>query len=392
MYFKLTEQQKLDQERFGLFVKDHIAPFADKWDAEEIFPRVAIEKLASVGFLGAIISEEYGGLNMDPLTFGLLCEEMGKGSISLISLLTVNGMVCQSIMKWGTKQQKEYWLPKLAGGQKIAAFALSEPNVGSDPKSVETTAKLNDKGIFVINGKKKWISCGQIADLYLVIAQCEGGPTAFLLERSNPRLTVNPINGLYGFRSAMLAELIFNDCEVSETSVVGRIGSGFSYVANTALDHGRYCVAWGCVGLGQACLEASLSYTCTRKQFGVCLRKHQLIQQMIANMATNIKAARALCLQAAYLKSINEPDLIMETSIAKYFASKSALEAANDAVQIHGANGCSSEFPVQRYLRDAKITEIIEGSTQIQQIIISQYAYQRFLFESHDKRKNRSNL
>lgn len=385
MNFELTEQQSSTQDKFRAFVKENITPFADEWDRIEAVPNEAISKMALSGFLGATIPKEFYGQEFDPYTFGFLCEELGKGSISLISLLTVHGMVSQAITRWGTDEQKKCWLPKLATGQKLAAFALSEPNIGSDPKNVETIAKQNDNK-FILNGKKKWISCGQIADLFLVIAQCEGRPTAFLVEKSHPGLSITSIKNMYGFRSAMLAELSFNNCEVTEENILGKIGFGFSYVANTALDHGRYCVGWGCVGLGQACLDASLEYTSTRKQFGVQLRKHQLVLQMIADMATNIRAARALCLQAAHLKTINEPDLIMETSIAKYFASKMALEAANNAVQIHGANGCSSEFPVQRYLRDAKITEIIEGSSQIQQLIISQYSYQRFLFSS---RKNR---
>ncbi len=380
MSFCFSKQQCSEQAAFREFVAKNISPFADKWDEEEIFPQDVITKLAQNGFLGAIIPKEYGGLEMDAITFGLLCEEFGKGSISLISLLTVHSMVCQTIIKWGTEEQKKYWLPKLATGEKLAAFAISEPNVGSDPKNIETTVKIGNNGEFILTGKKKWISCGQIADLYLVLAKYEDKPTTFLLPRSSPNLNVTPIKGLYGFRSAMLAELSFDNCSVFEKDIVGRIGFGFSHVANTALDHGRYCVGWGCVGLGQACLEASLSYTAKRKQFGVYLRKHQLIQQMIADMVTEVKAARALCLQAGYLKNQNEPDLIMETSIAKYFASKMAVKAANSAVQIHGANGCSSDYPVQRYLRDAKITEIIEGSSQIQQIIISQYAWHQFLF------------
>ncbi len=385
MSFGFTDEQKNMQAKFRSFVKDNITPFADEWDRTENLPGEAIDKLVKSNFLGATVQKEYGGQGMDIYTFGLLCEELGKGSISLISLLTVHGMVCQSIARWGTETQKKNWLTKLANGQILASFALSEPNVGSDPKSVETIAEPKSNGKFILNGKKKWISCGLIANLYLVFAKCNGGPTAFLLERSNPGLTVKPIKNMYGFRSAMLAELELNNCEVSEEDIVGKIGFGFSYVANTALDYGRYCVAWGCVGLGQACLDASLEYASTRMQFGVALRKHQLISQMIADMATEVRAARALCLQAAYLKSINEPDLIMETSIAKYFASKMAVKAANDAVQIHGANGCCDEFPVQRYLRDAKVTEIIEGSSQIQQLIISQYAYQRFLFSSRKK-------
>jgi len=383
--YGLNEAHLEAQVEFQAFTDKHIDPFADQWDREEIYPQVVIEALAEAGYLGATLSKNYGGSEMDPLTFGLLCEELGKSSFSLISLLTVHSMVCQVITKWGSNKQKEYWLPKLASGKTLAAFALSEPDIGSDPNGVETTVSPIDEESYLLNGKKKWISCGQIADLFLVFAKCEGRLTAFLLNRNIPGFSLKPIQGMYGFRSAMLAELSFDNCRVNKVDIVGKIGFGFSHVGNTALDHGRYCIAWGCIGLGQACLDASLSYATKRKQFGVYLHKHQLIQQMIANMTTNLGAARALCLQAAYLKLRNEPDLIMETSIAKYFASQMALTAANDTVQIHGANGCSSEYSVQRYLRDAKITEIIEGSSQMQQIIISQYAHQNFLFANRQK-------
>lgn len=178
----------------------------------------------------------------------------------------------------------------------------------------------------------------------------------------------------------MLAELHLDNCQIPQENIVGRLGFGFSYVASSALDYGRYSVAWGCVGIAQACLEACIRYTSERKQFGVYLKEHQLIRQMIAEMIANVKAARLLCYQAGYLKDIGEPRAIFETSIAKYFASTMVTKVANDAVQIHGANGCSSEYPVERYLRDAKIMEIIEGSTQIQQITIAEYGYQEYAF------------
>jgi glutaryl-CoA dehydrogenase (non-decarboxylating) len=378
--YGLNEVHLKAQVEFQAFTNRHIDPFADQWDKEETCPQNVIEALAEAGYLGATTSKHYGGSEMDPITFGLLCEELGKSSFSLVSLLTVHGMVCQAIKKWGSNKQQEYWLPKLASGKTLAAFALSEPDFGSDPNGLETTAAPIGKESYLLSGKKKWISCGQIADLFLVFAKCEGYLTAFLLNRNTSGFNIKPLQGMYGFRSAMLAELSFDNCLINKEDIVGKIGFGFSHVGNTALDYGRYCIAWGSVGLGQACLNASLSYATKRKQFGVYLHKHQLIQQMIANMTTNIRAARALCLHAACLKLRKEPDLIMETSIAKYFASRMALNAANDTVQIHGANGCSSEYPVQRYLRDAKITEIIEGSSQMQQIIISQYAHQNFLF------------
>jgi alkylation response protein AidB-like acyl-CoA dehydrogenase len=286
-------------------------------------------------------------------------------------------MVAYALFKWGSKFQKEYWLPKLASGEVIAAFALSEPNVGSDAKSVETTA-MRSGNSYVLNGQKKWITYGQIADVFLVFAQYEDKPSAFLIEKNSPGLSIKPIFGMLGVRASMLAELHLNDCQIPQENLVCRQGFGFSHVASSALDYGRYSVAWGCVGIAQACLEACLQYTSQRQQFGVYLKEHQLIQQMITEMIANVKAARLLCYQAGYLKDIGDPKSIMETSIAKYFASTMATKIANDAVQIHGGNGCSSDYPVQRYLRDAKIMEIIEGSTQIQQITIAEYGYQEY--------------
>lgn len=257
----------------------------------------------------------------------------------------------------------------------MGAFALSEPNIGSDAKHVETIATPTADG-FVLNGQKKWISGGFLADLYLVLAQCEGKPTAFLLKRDTPGLSVELITGMLGFRSAMLAELNLDGCVIPSDNLVGKPGSGFSYIVGTALDHGRLCVGWGSVGLAQACLEACLSYTEERIQFGVPIKNHQLIQQLIADMVTETNAARMLCHGATLSREAGEPEAIMQVSMAKYFASRVAAKAAMDAVQIHGANGCSADYPVQRYMRDGKILEIIEGSSQIQQMLIARYAYQ----------------
>jgi alkylation response protein AidB-like acyl-CoA dehydrogenase len=198
------------------------------------------------------------------------------------------------------------------------------------------------------------------------------------VERDSPGFSVKPITGMLGVRASMLAELFMNDCRIPKDNLVGRVGLGVSHVSSYALDYGRYSVAWGCVGIAQACLEACLEYASERKQFGVYLNEHQLIQQMLTEMITNLDAARLLCFQAGYLKDIGDPRSIMETTIAKYFASTMVTKVANDAVQIHGANGCSSKYRVQRYLRDSKIMEIVEGSTQIQQMTIARYAYQYF--------------
>lgn len=377
MHTELTPQQKTFQAAFRAFVDAEIIPHANRFDQEESTPKKIIEKLAKRGFMGAVLPKEFGGVGMDMITFGLLNEEIGRGCSSLRSLLTVHCMVAHAICKWGSKSQKAYWLPKLASGEVIAAFALSEPNVGSDAKSVETTATPADES-YILNGQKKWITYGQIADVFLVFAQCEGKSSAFLVEKNSPGLGIKPIFGMLGVRGSMLAELHLHNCRISQDNLVGRLGFGFSYVAASALDYGRYSVACGCIGIAQACLEACIRYTSERKQFDVYLKEHQLIRQMITEMIVNVKAARLLCYHAGYLKDIGNPKSIVETAIAKYFASTVATKIANDAVQIHGGNGCSSEYPVQRYLRDAKIMEIIEGSTQIQQITIAESAYQEY--------------
>lgn len=382
MKIELTPEQKQAQAEFRAFVEEEIVPVADQYDREEYTPADLIEKVARQGFLGALIPRECGGTDMDMITFGLLNEEVGRGCSSIRSLLTVHSMVAHALLRWGNKQQKARWLPELASGKSIGAFGLSEPNVGSDAKSIQTTAQP-DGDYYVLNGLKKWTTYGQIADLFLVFAQCDGKVSAFLVHRDTPGFSTQPIKGMLGTRASMLAELHLHDCRVHRENLIGGRGFGLASVATSALDIGRYSVAWGCVGLAQACLEASLKYTSERRQFDIYLKDHQLIQQMITAMITNVKAARLLCCQAGYLKDTGDPHTIMETWIAKYFASTIAARAANDAVQIHGANGCSDGYPVQRYLRDSKIMEIIEGSTQIQEITIARYGYQEIPAARH---------
>jgi glutaryl-CoA dehydrogenase (non-decarboxylating) len=312
---------------------------------------------------------------MDMITFGLLNEEFGKGCSSLRSLITVHSMVASAILRWGDKRQKEYWLPQLARGEILGAFGLSEPNVGSDAKNIQTQAIPVADG-YILQGDKKWITYGQIADLFLIFAQCKGNVSAFLVEKGAPGLSTEPITGMLGTKASMLAEVSLRECHIPMTHLLGGMGFGLASVAISALDLGRYTVAWGCVGLAQACLDASLQYTSQRQQFGEYIKEHQLIQQMITDMITTTKAARLLCLQEGYLKEKGDPRTMMETWIAKYFASTTASKVASDAVQIHGANGCSTSYPVQRFFRDAKVMEIIEGSTQMQQITIARYGYQ----------------
>lgn len=375
MKIELSAPQKEFQADFKLFVDSEIAPYADQFDREECTPREVIDKLARKRYLATMLPEEVGGLGRDAITFGVLNEEIGRGCSSIRSLLTVHTMVSQAILRWGSREQKAHWLPRLAAGETIGAFALTEPDVGSDAKSVETSlTPQGDK--FIINGRKKWITYGQIADLFLLFAQCDGKPTALLVERDSPGLVIRPISGILGTRGSMLAELHFDACETPRHNLLGGIGFGFAAVGAAALDWGRYSVAWGCVGIGQACLNACLHYTSERQQFGAYLKDHQLIRQMMTNMVTNVDAARLLCYQAGYLIDKGDPAAAAAIFKAKYFASTMATKVAADAVQIHGANGCSADYPLQRYMRDAKIMEIIEGSTQIQQLIIAEHAYE----------------
>ncbi|HEU4596549.1 MAG TPA: acyl-CoA dehydrogenase family protein [Pyrinomonadaceae bacterium] len=371
----LTAQQRESRAAFRRFADEAIAPRADDFDREERLPPELVARLAREGYLGANVPPEYGGLGLDALTYGLLHEEVGRACSSVRSLLTVHAMTAHALQRWGTREQKTKWLPRLASGETVAAFGLTEPEVGSDARSVAATATV-EGGSFVLDGRKKWVTFGQGASLFLVFAKSDGRDCAFLVERETPGLSVRPIHGMLGVRASMLAELHLEGCRVPRENLVGREGAGFSYVASTALDLGRYTVAWGCVGIGQACLEASFEYAAERKQFGVFLREHQLIQRMLTDMLAQVRAARLLCHQAGALREAGDPQSVTETSIAKYFASTVAARAAADAVQIQGARGCSAESPVQRYLRDAKIMEIIEGSTQMQQITIAQSGYQ----------------
>ncbi|NOJ71677.1 acyl-CoA dehydrogenase family protein [Paenibacillus alvei] len=374
MHFNLTPEQQSQYEQFKHFVDQDIVPIANSYDQLEKTPRALIDKLASLGYLGALIPNSYGGSGMDMITFGLLNEELGRGCSSIRSLLTVHTMASQAIIRFGTEEQKETWLPAMAIGHTIGAFALSEPNIGSDARHIETQAVLSGDH-YVLNGTKKWITYGQLADVFLLFAQINGQPTAFLVEKNRPGLSIEPINGMYGTRASMLAELRLNDCRIPKENILGKEGTGFPYVALHVLEYGKYSVACGAVGIAQACLEDSIRYTESRIQFKQPLKEFQLVQAMIAEMLANTKAARLLCLNAGFMKQNKALQAGDELNAAKYFASQIAVKAANDAVQLHGANGCSNEYSVQRYLRDAKITEIIEGSTQIQQMNIATYGY-----------------
>lgn len=375
MSFTLSEQQ----QKFALgvkhFVNEVVAPNAHNYDLNKITPTDCLGALADYGYMGAQIPSAFGGMELDAICFGNLCKELGSASASILSLITVHSMVCFSIARWANSQLKQNWLPKLASGEKIAAFALTEPNVGSSVKDVETRVEA-DGDSYVLNGTKTWISYAQIANVFLVFAKVEDQPVALLVERDSPGLDVEPLQGLIGLQASMMGKVKFTKCRISKDNLIARPGFGISHVASSCLDLGRLSIAWGSLGISEACLAASLSYSSNRSQGGQEIKNYQLIQEMIADMVTNVHSSRLLCQHASWLRDNGDPDAIMETCIAKYSCSRIASKCASDALQVHGALGCSLEHPVQRYWRDARMMEIIEGSSQIQQMLIANFGYQ----------------
>lgn len=367
---------------FREFVDTAVAPYADEFDRAQEIPAAVLKQVAERGYWGAVLPASVGGAGMDMVTLGVLHEEIGRGCSSLRSLLTVHTMVAAALRRWGTGEAKQRWLPGLASGDLRGAFCLTEPGAGSDLSAVSTTATRQGEH-YVLDGIKKWITAGQLADLFLVFARTGPGLSAFLVEADNPGVCRTAMTNVLGTRASMLAEVSFTRARVPVSALVGREGAG-ALVATGALDLGRYSVAAGCVGILQACLDASVGYTSQRRQGGALLRDHQLVRHMVADMVTRLHAARALCRQAGELKDNGDPATLMATWIAKYYASTSAMQAAGDAVQLHGANGCADAYPVHRYFRDAKVMEIIEGSSQIQQLTIAEHAYQHSVGRSSD--------
>lgn len=358
------------------FVVREVIPFANQWDRQEYIPRDVIDKMAGMGYLGFTLPFKYGGQERGQLNYGILNEEIGRGCSSLRSLITVHSsLVTETLARWGTKDQCDTWLPSLATGKQLAAFALSEPETGSDAKNIQTSFKETSGG-FSISGIKKWITFGQLADVFIVIAREDKGLSAFIVEKNTPGLHVKPLKGMLGTRASMLAELHFENCIVPAENLLGRRGMGFLQIINTALDNGRYSVACGSTGISKACLEESIRFAKQRKQFDVLLKDHQLTKRKISNMIAGVKSSQLLCRNAGKLREEKDPDAIIQTSLAKYVASTTANIIASDAVQLFGALGCSPESNVERYFRDAKVMEIIEGSTEIQQILLADQGFQ----------------
>ncbi|WP_405976476.1 acyl-CoA dehydrogenase family protein [Streptomyces sp. NBC_00988] len=373
MTSRLTDQQKQTWASFREFADEFIAPEARAADEQQVLSRDLIKKLGSAGWLSVLLPEEWGGRALDWVSYGLMAEEMGRTCQNVRNFVACADMVSHAIWKWGTQEQKDRWLKRISSGEAVAAFVLTEPKVGSDAKSVQTEARLDGSDI-VLRGVKKWISFGEIADVFLVFAQYEGRHTAFLVERETPGLRVEALQGLLGLRGSSLGEISFDDCRIPASSMVGQPGSGLVFVASTALDIGRYSTAWGCVGLAQACLEEASAYARGREQYGTAIIGHQLVQRMLADMLTGATASRLMCLEAGLVKDAGGMDAVNRTLMAKYFASTTANRVAADAVQVLGAYGIGGDSSVARLFRDAKVMEIIEGTTQLHQAMLGTWS------------------
>jgi butyryl-CoA dehydrogenase len=374
MHLELTDEQRAVREMARKFAEEYIVPVARDNDVNERFPGDIIEKMGALGLLGGPVPVEYGGAGLDNISHALVTEEIGKACSSVRTTISVQiSLVELSLTRWGTEEQKRRYLPAMCSGKLIGCFGLTEPNAGSDPSGMETTA-VADGDQWLLNGHKVWISNGGVAGLAIVFAQTDRskghrGIGAFLVERGTPGFSTRDMHGKLGLRASNTGELILEDCRLPKDQMLGKVGDGFK-VAMSALDNGRYSVAAGCVGICQGCVDASVRYAKERKQFGRAIGSFQLVQDLIARMIVDTEAARLLVFRAGHMKN-QGVRCTREVSIAKYFASEAAVRCALDAIQVHGSYGYSNEYPVERYLRDAKVATIYEGTSQIQKLLIA---------------------
>jgi butyryl-CoA dehydrogenase len=373
MDFDLTDEQRLIKETAREFTDKEIVLQSRENARNHHFDLDMVKKVADQGYLGAIVPQEYGGAGLDYFSYGLVVEEIGRGDSSVRTVISVQtSLVCSGLVKFGTEEQKQKYLPKLCSGEWLGCFGLTEPDTGSDAANQKTRAKKTDTG-WVINGAKMWISMANYAKLALIFAQTDPalghkGVACFLVDTDQPGYSASTIEHKMGLHASDTGSISLEDVEVSDEDMLGNVGDGFK-IAMSNLDSGRYSVASGCVGICQGCVDESVKYAKEREQFGKPIASFQLVQAMIADMVVKTEASRLLVWRAGFLKDKGRPNTL-ETSIAKLHATEASLECANMAIQIHGGAGYVDDHPVERYFRDARVTTIYEGTSQIQKLII----------------------
>jgi alkylation response protein AidB-like acyl-CoA dehydrogenase len=373
--FTLTSEQALIRGTAREFLDREVVPYARDWDRSETMDRAIVGKLAEVGFLGASLPAEHGGMGLDTISYCLVMEELGRADSSVRGIVSVqNGLVGKTVAKWATDEQRAEWLPRLASGEALGCYALTEPGSGSDPASLTARAE-REGGDWLITGSKIFITLGTWAALALVFARTGGegarGITCFLVPTDAEGFEARPIKGKLGLRAQDTGELFLERVRVPDSARLGGEGEGFK-VAMSALDNGRISLAAGCVGIAQGCLDASVAYARERTQFGKPIAGFQLVQELLAEISVETDAARLLTFRAAALADRGERHTL-ESSVAKYYASEASVRAANAAVQVHGGYGYVDEYPVGKYLRDARVTTLYEGTSQVQKLIIGRH-------------------
>ncbi|MDQ2964381.1 MAG: acyl-CoA dehydrogenase family protein [Chloroflexota bacterium] len=377
--FSLTDENRLVQHSARAFAEAEILPHIREWDEKGDVHREVFTRMGDLGFLGAPIPERYGGGGMDYISFAILCEELERADTAFRVVQSVHvGLNSLALLQWGTEEQRQRWLVPQAKGEKLATFGLTEPGVGTDAANLATTARAEPGGkAYRLNGQKIWISLADVADHFLVFATVDRskghrGITAFVVERGMKGLSTGTLHGKLGIRAGNTGVINLDDVVLPAENRIGEEGEGF-LVAMSAIDQGRYTVAAGAVGLAQACLDASVRYAHERETFGEEIGHHQLVKQMIAKMAAGTEMGRLLVWRAGWLKNQGLRNT-RETSLAKWHATEHAVQSALDAIQVHGANGYSNEFPVERYLRNSKAAVIYEGTSQLHTLIQADYA------------------
>jgi butyryl-CoA dehydrogenase len=370
----LTEEQELIQKTAKDFSFDKIKPVAAKYDSESRFPKEIVDKLGELGFMGIMVPEEYGGSGFDCLSYVIALEEIAVSCASSAIIMSVNNsLVCDPIIAFGSEEQKRSYLPDLSTGRRLGCFALSEPEAGSDPASMRTSAVKRGKS-YIINGTKSWITNGAEADTAILFAATDPtkkhhGISAFIIDMDNPGVSVGKLEHKLGIKASSTAQLFFEDCKVRDTTILGKEGDGFK-IAMSTLDGGRIGVAAQAVGIARAALEESVRYAKERKAFGKPISNFQGLQFMIADMTTKIEASRLLTWQSAVMKD-RKLNYSKKSAMAKLFSSETAMWVTTKAIQIHGGYGYTVDYPVERFFRDAKVTEIYEGTSEIQRNVIA---------------------